>query len=338
MKIEVFMLSGQNNGEKDVLRAYHRGILNYLFRHYLNVCPEETQIPKLTKTLAESHDIKVNLNYNDTCGEDVDLAVIFGSAKDREALHHIVRSSVIKNARNYIVIETPLLNRSIVKASNHSYYRTGLNGFLQDDGEFNLNNLTKCRLTTLNINTSPFKDYSEGNLLILCQLPGDASLRHSDHGEWLMETISRIRDITDRQICIRFHPAMSEKGHENFFKDIGKIVFENHNNIVWSDGKSSSLQSDFDNAGLCITYSSGSAIDAVIAGIPTIAVDAGNFAYPISSKTIDCINAPYIPTEEEREEWLIKLAHCQWNRSEMVEGDAFGHLFPKIMENIDVQD
>ena len=334
MKIEVFMLSGQNNGEKDILRAYHTGILNHLFETYLNEFPKESQVVSFTKRLKDNHDIKVNLNYNDTCGDDIDLAVIFGSAKDRENLHHDVRNSVIQNARNYIVIETPLLNRTVVKASNHSYYRIGLNGFLNDDAEFNNDNAEPNRLNTFSINPKEFKNPNAGNILILLQLPGDASLRQSNHGEWLLETIEEIRNQTDRDIKIRFHPAMSEKGHENFFKDIGTIVFKNYQNLTWSDGKASTLMQDLQNAGVCVTYSSGSAIDSIIEGVPTITVDAGNFAYPISSKFIQDLPNPYIPTQEERLKWLTKLAYCQWSRAEMSGGDAFRHIFPKFLEAI----
>ena len=336
MKIEVFMLSGQNNGEKDILRAYYSGILNHLFETRLNELPTEAQVVRFTKRLKDEHDIKVALNYSESCGEDIDLAVIFGSAKDRENLHHTVRTSVINNARNYIVIETPLLNRTVVKASNHSFYRIGLNGFLSDSGEFNNADSSASRQGLFNVTPKPFKDHSTGSILVLLQLPGDASLRESNHGEWLLETIESIREKTDREIIVRFHPGMSEKGHENFFKDIGKIVFMNYKNIVWSDGKSSSLAQDFEKTGVCVTYSSGSAIDSVIAGVPTITIDAGNFAYPISSKTLDDLDSPYIPTDQERQQWINNLSYCQWSREEMSRGDAFRHIFPKVLENVNV--
>lgn len=332
MNIEVFMLTGQNNGEKDILRAYHRGIQNYFFQKHFDTIPNESEYTKFTKKLKEKN-ISVSLNYNENCGDDIDVAVIFGSAKARENLHHRVRNDVITNAKNYIVIETPLLNRKIVKQSNHEYYRIGLNGFLNGEGNFNAENSNADRLREFNIDLQDWK--TNGNeILILLQLPGDASLRNSDHGEWLLDTVDQIRAQTDTTINIRFHPAMSEKGHENFFSDIGKIVFRNHANIKWSDGKQSTLQEDFENASVCVTYSSGSAIDAVIAGVPTIAVDEGNFAYPICSKTIDDINSPYLSTLDERTQWLQELSYCQWSRAEMANGIAFKHIYPVIEEKV----
>jgi hypothetical protein len=335
MKIEVFMLTGQNNGEKDVLRAYHRGIQKYFFQKYLNEIPDESDYVKFTKRLKE-HDIDIGFNYNESCGEDIDLAVIFGSAKPRDNLHHRVRSNVIANAKNYLMIETPLLNRTIVKQSNHDFYRIGLNGFLNGAGEFNAEDCDERRLNVFNVNLKPWKNPNEDDILILLQLPGDASLRESNHGEWLLDTVEQIRNKTDRKINIRFHPAMSEKGHENFFKDIGKVVFRNYKNITWSDGYQSSLHEDFESAGVCITYSSGSAIDAVINGIPVIAIDEGNFAYPICSKTIDDIDNMYLANDQERMKWIQNLTYHQWNRAEMSNGIAFGHIYPKVLEATDV--
>lgn len=331
MKIEVFMLTGQNNGEKDILRAYHRGVQRYFFQEIFNDVPDESEYVKYTKKLKEEN-IDIGFNYNESCSDEVDVAVVFGSAKPRDNLHHRVRNNVLENAKNFIMIETPLLNRQIVKQSNHDFYRIGLNGFLNGAGEFNADEADDKRLGVFNINPKEWKDHTQGDILILLQLPGDASLRESDHGEWLLDTIDQLRERTDRNIRIRFHPAMSEKGHENFFKDIGKVVFRNHKNISWSDGTQTSLLEDFENAGLCITYSSGSAIDSIIYGVPTITIDEGNFAYPICSKTLDDINNPYLATDAEKKQWLQNLTYHQWNRGEMSNGLAFKHIYPKILE------
>lgn len=336
MKIEVFMLTGQNNGEKDVLRAYLRGIQKYFFQEVLNNIPEEAEYVKYTKKLKEAG-IDIGFNYNESCGDDIDVAVVFGSAKPRDNLHHRVRNNVIENAKNFLMIETPLLNRQIVKQSNHDFYRIGLNGFLNNAGEFNSEDADSNRMGVFNINFKEWKDPSKGDILVLLQLPGDASLRNSDHGEWLLDTIDQIREQTERNIRIRFHPAMSEKGHENFFKDIGKVVFRNHKNISWSDGTQTSLLEDFNDAGVCVTYSSGSAIDSIIHGVPTITIDEGNFAYPISSKTLDDIDNPYLASIAERTQWLQNLTYCQWNRAEMSNGLAFKHIYPKIKEILDVE-
>ena len=337
MNIQIYMLTGQNNQEKDVLRAYYRGILHHFAKMFLqdeiiNDINIESKVKEIKK-----NGVDINLNYGDKVGDNVDVGIIFGSAKPRENLHHKVRNEVIEKCKNYIVIETPLLDRSIVKMSNHDYYRIGLNGFLYKEGEFNNENCPPDRLNSfgdLYSNWRGWKNNQNGAILILLQLPGDASLRNSDHGEWLIQSVEQIREITDRKIILRFHPAMSEKGHEQFFSNIGKIVFKNYPNIHWSDGIESTLQEDLSQAKVCLTYSSGSAIDSIVYGIPTITIDEGNFAYPICSKTIDAIEDPVLADKQTVIQWLANLAYCQWNRKEMANGKAFNHLYSLLKDTL----
>lgn len=334
MKIKIFMLTGQNNGEKDVLRAYYRGLV----KHFATMYCKDPDVNDITETKVvkeiRKNGVDLSMDYSEEPGDDCDVGVIFGSAKPRDNLHHRVRSAVVEKAKNHIIIETPILGRSIVKQSNHEYYRIGLNGFLNGQGEFNCENSNSERIGSYGelYRWKGWKKNANGNILILLQLPGDASLRESNHGEWLLDTIEELRKITKRQIRIRFHPAMSEKGHENFFGDVGKIVFKNYNDIVWSDGISRTLQEDLKEAKTCVTYSSGSAIDSIVYGIPTIAIDEGNFAYPISSKSIDAVEDPALADEQTVNQWLQDLSYCQWNRVEMSNGRAWTHIWPKIVE------
>ena len=86
---------------------------------------------------------------------------------------------------------------------------------------------------------------------------------------------------------------------------------------------------------MCLTYSSGSAIDSIIYGIPTITIDEGNFAYPICSKTIDSIEDPILADKGTVMQWMSNLAYCQWNRKEMANGKAFNHLFKVLKETLE---
>lgn len=335
MKIKIYMLTGQNNGEKDVLRAFYRGLVKH-FSQTVKVKEELTEfnMQKYIKEIRKTG-VEISLDYGENADETTDVGVIFGSAKPRENLHHRVRNSVIEKCQNHIILETPLLARSIVKQSNHDMYRIGLNGFLNAQGDFHNYNKDSSRLGRygdLYNNWSGWKENKDGNILILTQLPGDASLRGSDHGEWLLDTIEEIRQKTKRQIRIRFHPAMSEKGHENFFGDIGKIVFKNYPNIVWSDGIARTLEQDLKEAKTCITYSSGSAIDAIAYGVPTIAIDEGNFAYPVCSKQLEAVEKPALADKETIQQWFNDLSYAQWDRAEMANGHYWVHIWPKIVE------
>ena len=104
-------------------------------------------------------------------------------------------------------------------------------------------------------------------------------------------------------------------------------------NIDFVDTKEVTLQKTLENAYCSVTYSSGSAIDSILFGIPTISTDPGNFAFDISSHYPEEIDSLYMPGDVEIKRWLLKLAYSQWSVSEMKEGIAWAHLCP-IIENI----
>ena len=330
MKILVSIVSGSNNTERDVLRAFYDGIVKYYFSKH------NTDSFKILK---KNHDIDLRLSYDPEI-EKCDVAVQFGTVKDRNAEHHVTKLSIRKNAKTVVFVETPLLGRVINKANNYSFYRVGVNGFLNNSGSFfneetlNLDRLDLLK-TQLDIPNFPgWKNNKLGNILILLQLSGDASLRGQKMSEWLIDTVRKIRAITDRTISIRFHPAMSDKGRAELFSEVGPLLFENYKHILWQDGISRSLTQDLIEAGICVSYSSGSSIDAILHGVPCITTDEGNLAYPISSHRIDELENPRLASKSEINNWLIELANSQWNETEMLTGKVWSHIIPLINESL----
>ena len=330
MKILVSIVSGSNNTERDVLRAFYDGIVKYYFSKH------NTDSFRILK---KNHDIDIRLSYDPEI-EKCDVAVQFGTVKDRNAEHHVTKLSIRKNAKTVVFVETPLLGRVINKANNYSFYRVGVNGFLNNSGSFfneetlNLDRLDLLK-TQLDIPNFPgWKNNKLGNILILLQLSGDASLRGQKMSEWLIDTVRKIREITDRTISIRFHPAMSDKGRAELFSEVGPLLFENYKHILWQDGISRSLTQDLIEAGICVSYSSGSSIDAILHGVPCITTDEGNLAYPISSHRIDELENPRLASKSEINNWLIELANSQWNETEMLTGKVWSHIIPLINESL----
>lgn len=74
-----------------------------------------------------------------------------------------------------------------------------------------------------------------------------------------------------------------------------------------------------------VTYGSNACFEAVVLGVPCIILGDA-VARPISSTSIDDIEAPRRATDEERIQWLSDIAYCQWTPHEFASGDAWTHL------------
>lgn len=331
MKILVSITSGSNNTERNILRSFYDGIEKFYFQHFK--CSDH-------KTLKKTHGVDLRLSYDPEI-EKCDVAVQFGTVKERNNEHHITKQSIKKNARTIVYVETPVLGRLINKKNDYSFYRVGVDGFLNNDGKFyQSENIDKNRLRLLKSSGlyikdfTGWKDHKSGSILILLQLPGDASLRGQRLSEWFLETVEKIRSQTSREITVRFHPAMSDRGRSEFFSEIGDLFFKNYQNIVWSNGIDIPLDKDFERSGICISYTSGSCIDAVLHGVPVISMDEGNLAYPISSRRIEDIPNPKLVSALEVNEWVLALANSQWNEQEMLNGIVWSKMYPIILEQL----
>ena len=302
--IKVFLDSAGTFRERDILKKFYNGI------------PEEIY--------SKEYDIS-------SCYTPCDVAVILGSWKPKERDHHIIRNSVAVESNNFIVIETPLLGRKV--HSDNDQFRIGINGFLNSHGIFtNQVDHSDSRLKSLGIEWYGWKNNPNGHILLMLQLPGDASLRGIDIYTWANETIRELRRITDREIRIRIHPQHRIKDNDIFYKMVLDLFTEKIANIVISDGKDTPLSHDFQDAYCSIAYTSGSSIDSIIAGIPCIACDPGNFAFDISTQFISEINSLKLVDHLTVYSWLKKLSFCQWSIEEMENGTAFRHLIPMLVE------
>ena len=322
MKIVVALMSGSNNTERMVLRSFYQGVVKY----YLDKFQVKSQ-----QDLRNKHNLDIVLSY-ELDFPDCDIGVQFGSTKDRKGEHHVAKQNLQKKSSMLIIIETPILGRVINKKSEYAYYRVGINGFLNNQGLFYSDELldyTRVEELLSKKVIKPFpgwKNHATGNILILTQLLGDASLRGQKMSEWVLDTIDNIREHTDRKIVVRLHPAMSQQSRDEFYSELGSILFKNYLNIHWASGLDITLSQDLKNAGICVTLSSGSAVDSILAGVPVIAQDEGNFAYSISSTDLDDLDCPKLASPDEINHWLVQLANSQWSKKEMSSGLTWSHI------------
>lgn len=75
-----------------------------------------------------------------------------------------------------------------------------------------------------------------------------------------------------------------------------------------------SLADDLAGARCVVTWNSNSGVDAVLAGVPTVAMDQGSMAWDVTGHELK------MPRVCERESWAHALAWKQWTKEEMSSG------------------
>jgi hypothetical protein len=329
MHIKIFMASCNNLQERDLLKDMASGIKLWVDK---DASDQEksaniTRIGRWADHTGQEHSI--SYEYAEAYKE-CDVAVFFGSWKTREKGSHQTRTAVALNAKKFICIETPLLNR--VTDQENQYWRIGVNGFLNLDALWPTLDaaFADSRLEEFGINWTGWNFNQDGHILVALQLPGDASLRGIDINDWAYRTILDIRKKSDRFIFVRNHPMASQRAFGDHEELARKLLLAGVQNIRFSDGQIVPWKQDLDDAYCTVTYTSGLAIDSVLSGIPTIACDPGNFAWGISSNSVQDINNVKLESTELVQQWLRNIAGCQWSTQEMRNGTAWQYLLPVL--------
>jgi len=285
------------------------------------------------------------------CGEDVhlierckynqcDIAVIFGEVKNhkKRASRMRLKSEIIGRHINkgLIVIDTPIITRSY--PSGKLFRRVGINGILRDTGDFYNDNMPPERWKKISrqcsVQLKPW-NIDGDSILFALQRPFDASLKGVEHirphkyKRWILETCKEIYHYSAKPIVIRPHPESRVNIIEK--KWIDELYFELKNipRLHWD--KEVYLTDSLSHAYACVTYNSGSSVDAAILGVPVFCGDSGSFAWDVSSKAIENIVEPSYP---DRTQWLNNLSYVEWSLDEMQEGQPWMHLKPRLLEYI----
>ena len=141
----------------------------------------------------------------------------------------------------------------------------------------------------------------DGYVLIMGQVRGDAALANVDFPVWVRKTISDLRAL----------------GHDVRFRPHPKDMGQRYDCPV----QAGNLHEAMANASFVVTWSSNSGVDAVLNGIPAVAMDRGSMAWDVAAHGLE--SAGVTPN---RTRWAHSLAWCQWRLSEIEDGTAWDHL------------
>lgn len=181
-----------------------------------------------------------------------------------------------------------------------SYTSLGWNG-LNGHAEFPVYPDDKGeRFGRLGLTVKPWKERGE-NILLLGQVPRDASLKGMNMVPFYEEWAKVAGSAYGLPVVFRPHPDLAKKGIRQNVRGVDKSV--------------GSLAEAFDKCLFCITYNSNSAVDAVLNGVPVVAMDAGTMAYSMASPNL---KGPLV--KPDRTKWLHQLAYTQWTIEEIRSG------------------
>lgn len=142
------------------------------------------------------------------------------------------------------------------------------------------------------------------SIVIMGQVPGDESLQGRDLGPWYLAQARTASDRFRMPVVLRPHPiAVQRRLHVR--SGVEEIA--------------ASLDETLAAAAAVITFNSNSGVDALMAGVPTVATDPGSMAWGLAAPSIDSLRLP-APEPEGRTIWAAKVAWCQWTPQELAAG------------------
>ena len=196
-----------------------------------------------------------------------------------------------------------LLNEAIADGreffyGDHGYFRRGRyfritkNGY-QHDGR---GTHPSDRLEALHLNRVHGWN-SGGSAIIVCpNSPTYMAFFGMDAKAWTMEIVSTLETITDRPVVIRWK----------------------------SQAQARPLYVDLADAWIVVVFSSASAVEALIGGIPVCTLAPWASTARMGITDIRQVESPIYP--EDRDQFLFNLAYQQWTLDEMREGLAWKAL------------
>jgi len=156
-----------------------------------------------------------------------------------------------------------------------------------------------------NFSMKPWRDGGD-YVLIMGQVPGDASLQGKNMMPWYSQVAAAAGREYALPVMFRAHPVAIKKGYKQ--------------KPSYAHTSKGTLDEALAGAAVVITYNSNSGVDSVLAGVPTIACDPGSMAYNVCGQVIGDIYKP------DREKWADDLACKQWRIDEIESGVAIEPL------------
>lgn len=274
------------------------------------------------------------IDVNDHLYRPTNVGVIQGWVVDQSDLrnHLALRNAVIKKqaARNQYTVA---IDSNLFLYANQSndlhYLRYSFNGIFPNTGIYCDSNPDPARWQTISARLKlTLKDYRPtGSHILLClQRNGGWSMNGFGVQQWVTDTVTQLRNYTDRPIVIRPHPG--DKAARQYLDPNNSSC-----HIPYSKGLKlsthSQLSDDLKDCWAAVNYNSSSVVGAAIEGFPVFVSD------PTRSQCRDIANTDFSKIESpdlpNRQPWIERLSMSHWSFDELITGQCWTHMRRYIM-------
>jgi hypothetical protein len=251
---------------------------------------------------------------------DSDIAIIVGYVhRDGKQLPHLQLRQKILDYQKSKGKKTLIADSNLFLYTNKQnplhYLRYSFDGVFPTTGFYFDTNIDSNRFKQisqdLNISVKPYR--KNGDHILFClQRNGGWSMAGYAVNNWLHDTITKIRQFTNRHIVVRAHPGD---------KKIKQILKINYPNVSLSTKES--LIEDLKNCWATVVYNSSPAVASIIEGVPSFITDPEpqhSQSYAVANTDLSLIEQPRLT---ERQNWLDKLCMSHWKFEEIKNGNAW---------------
>ncbi len=238
-----------------------------------------------------------------------DVAVIWsvvwaGRMKQNQAVWKAFRAA----GKPVIVLEVGMLHRG------HTW-KVGLNG--TGNQSYSKQDLDITRPQQLNLNISPWRNTGDDIVIAVQRYDSEQWAGQPSTETWLKQTVSTLRQYTDRSIIIRSHPRQEVVVLPGCLVDRPMHIPNTYDDY------------DFDktlrHAWAVVNWNSGPGSQAIMSGVPAF-VGPDSIAAPVANLDLSQIETPNKPN---RAQWLVEVSHSEWTVDEIAAGIPITRLLGK---------
>jgi hypothetical protein len=191
----------------------------------------------------------------------------------------------------------------------------GING--TGDQSYSKQDLDPTRPQQLNLKVNPWRDTGDDVVIAVQRYDSEQWVGQPATETWLKQTVSTLRQHTDRSIIIRSHPRQEVVVLPGCLVDRPMHIPNTYDDY------------DFDktlrHAWAVVNWNSGPGSQAIMSGVPAF-VGPDSIASPVANLDLPQIENPNRPN---RAQWLIEISHSEWTVDEIAAGLPIARLLGK---------